>query len=193
MVRALHVNALKFFVRTVWSGFGRDMKKNIDGNDVLSGGGGFDFVFGEIGNDTVNGDAGNDTLDGGAGQDILYGGTGSDTLNGGEGSDELHGDDGADTLDGGSGDDILTGGLGNDHLLFLDNFGNDVVTDFTDHETEDDILKFPQSTFADFTSVMAAASQAGSDVVITADAQNSVTLNNVTLGQLDVHDFEFIA
>ena len=71
--------------------------------------------------------------------------------------------------------------------------GTDVVTDFTDHETEDDILKFPQSTFADFTSVMAAASQAGSDVVITADAQNSVTLNNVTLGQLDVHDFEFIA
>ncbi len=174
-------------------GSGTDSLYGGDGNDQLDGGGGYDFLSGGLDNDTLIGNAGNDTLNGEAGHDTLIGGTGSDELNGGEGKDNLFGDDGADTLEGNSGDDILVGGLGNDHFVFRENLGNDIVIDFTDTDTEDDVLKFSNTLFADFTALMAAANEVGSDVVITIDDENSVTLKYTTLSQLDVHDFQFLS
>ena len=45
--------------------------------------------------------------------------------------------------------------------------------------------------FADFDSVVAAASQAGSNTVITLDADNTLTLTNVMVSALHHDDFSF--
>src|SRR3546814_11576872 len=57
---------------------------------------------------------GNDLIYGGGGRDYLSGGDGDDTLIGGEGNDEFYGGLGADLLSGGDGADKLDGGGGND-------------------------------------------------------------------------------
>ncbi len=162
------------------------------GDDSLIGGGGYDVLNGESGSDTLDGDMGNDTLSGGEGDDILRGGTGSDALAGDDGVDQLFGDDGADTLTGGAGDDILTGGLGNDHFVFRPGFGNDTVTDFGGTTGNNDKLEFSNALFVDFADLMTAATEVGSDVRITVDTDNSVTLQNATLAQLDANDFAFV-
>jgi hypothetical protein len=46
--------------------------------------------------------------------------------------------------------------------------------------------------FANFAAVQAAMSQVGADVVISRDAANTLTLSNVTVGQLHQDDFWFM-
>ena len=78
--------------------------------------------------------------------------------------------------------------------MFHDNFGNDVVTDFQDRANgQNDILEFSNTPFANYTELMAAAAEVDSDVVITVDADNSVTLRDVSLSQLGADDFLFVA
>src|SRR5690606_37788719 len=57
------------------------------------------------------------------GADVVFGGAGNDWIDGGGGND---------TLDGGIGNDVLTGGVGADRFVFLADYGQDRVTDFTD-------------------------------------------------------------
>ncbi len=188
---------------TINAGNGNDTVNGGDGNDVISGGNGDDVVFGGRGNDTVDGGNGNDTIDGGDGNDnlsggnnddIISGGNGNDTVDGGNGNDNLSGDAGNDNLNGGNGndrlaggtgDDMLTGGNGNDTFVFGANFGNDTVTDFHngDHIEIDDHL------FANFAAIQAASQQVGSDVVITLDATDIITLQHVQLSSLHASDF----
>src|SRR6202011_5423961 len=57
-------------------------------------------------------------------------------LTGGAGNDTLSGLAGNDTLTGVAGNDTMTGGAGNDLFKYLagtTNFGNDTITDFTNH------------------------------------------------------------
>ncbi len=68
----------------------------------------------------------------------ILGGNGKDVIIGTPGNDTIDGSNGADSLDGGLGDDTLTGGNGKDTFVFsMRNFGNDVITDFTNGETID--------------------------------------------------------
>ncbi|MEQ9696043.1 calcium-binding protein, partial [Shimia sp. SDUM112013] len=67
---------------TLLGGAGNDLLEggtsNLDGNDILRGGGGNDYIYGGFGDDSLQGDGGADTLSGGAGHDTVTGGSGDD-------------------------------------------------------------------------------------------------------------------
>ncbi|PBC18633.1 hypothetical protein CK226_33720, partial [Mesorhizobium sp. WSM4311] len=123
----------------------------------------------------VIGSAFNDTLLGDASANMLLGGAGNDAI------------------EGRGGQDLLSGGADNDTFIFKAGFGLDTITDFTAGAASDDIIQFGNDVFADFASVLAAASQVGADTVITHDAGNTLTLKNVALANLHQDDFQFIA
>ncbi|NEI38968.1 hypothetical protein GR204_34415 [Rhizobium leguminosarum] len=58
------------------------------------------------------------------------------------------------------------------------------MTDFSAGAGIGDVLNISNDLFADFASVLAAASQVGADTVITHDANTSITLKNVVLTSL---------
>ncbi|WP_136620092.1 MULTISPECIES: calcium-binding protein [Mesorhizobium] len=128
-----------------------------------------------------------------SGSEVRVGVAGNDTLDGGEGNDTLYGRAGDDVLLGGTGDDILVGGEGNDIFVFKAAFGLDNITDFFVGAGSPDIIQFADNVFDDFASVLAAATQVGSDTVITHDSSNVLTLKNVALANLHHDDFQFIA
>ncbi|WP_119462595.1 calcium-binding protein [Rhodospirillaceae bacterium SYSU D60014] len=170
------------------------------GDDGLAGGAGTDMLLGGHGDDRLDGGAGDDSLDGGYGDDQLAGGSGTDTLLGSHGDDRLDGGEGADTLDGGYGDDVLAGGYGDDQLVggrgsdvfvFAVGFGQDTIGDFGRYGQ--DVIEFDAGLFAGFDAVLASAAQVGSDVVITLDDGNALTLAGLALGQLQEDDFRFVA
>ncbi|PDS40425.1 hypothetical protein CO662_36420 [Rhizobium anhuiense] len=109
------------------------------------------------------------------------------------GDDTIWGTYGADTIQGGAGNDTLTGVGGNDVFVFKADFGKDNVTDFSAGAGIGDVLDISNDLFADFASVLAAASQVGADTVITHDANTSITLKNVALTSLHQDDFRFTA
>ena len=55
-----------------------------------------------------------------------------------------------------------------------------------------DVIQLDAALFGDFADVVAHASQVGANTVITLDAANSITLNNVTLANLNANDFLFV-
>lgn len=156
--------------------------------EYLDGGNGNDKLLGNDGADTLNGGNGNDTLVGGQGIDVLVGDNGNDSLNGGTGSDVLTGDNGNDTLNGGDGSDLLTGGNGSDRFVFSGAFGKDVVVDFDNS----DVIQLDRSQFANFSSVLSHAQQVGANVVITYDADDTITLLDTRLSSLNSGDFTFV-
>ncbi|MGT2440863.1 calcium-binding protein [Bradyrhizobium betae] len=160
-----------------------------------------DQIAGDAGNNVIVGGAGHDVIDARSGDDVVSGGSGDDTLTGGMGKDKLDGSIGADILNGGlDGDiliggadnDVLTGGTGGDIFVVGVGDGSDTVTDFAAGSgTDHDMVRFDRTMFADFASVVAAASQVGSDVVISLGNGDSLTLQNVDLAALTVDNFEF--
>jgi len=113
--------------------------KNLYGNNLdnfLCGNCGWNFISGFAGNDTIlGGGYGHDTLDGGDGNDSLYASVSKCNLYGGQGDDLLTGWYSNDTLSGGSGSDRYTGfykNLDNNGTCFKVGFGNDVIQDYMD-------------------------------------------------------------
>jgi Ca2+-binding RTX toxin-like protein len=111
----------------------------------------------------------------------VNGGAGDDTIIGSQINDDLRGGDGNDQLFGGLGNDVLTGGVGIDTFIFAADSGNDRITDF--NRTQD-IIKFEADIFADVASILDAATQVGSNVVIAYGEGSTLTLNNVSLANL---------
>ncbi|MDQ7249752.1 Ig-like domain-containing protein [Dongia sedimenti] len=171
-------------------GYGNDSLAGGSGDDNLKGGYGHDSLDGGSGDDSLDGGYGNDSLVAGAGDDALTGGYGNDTLAGGEGADGLDGGYGNDVLDGGVGNDLLTGGRGADTFVFAASFGEDTITDFGDCGA--DVIAFAGGLFASFADMMAHAAQAGSDVTITLDDDNTLTLIGTKLATLHEDDFSFV-
>ena len=68
----------------------------------------------------------------------------------------------------------------------------DVITDFQASGLQHDVLQFRHDTFADFATVLAHATQVEPDVVITADAMSSVTLQGIHISSLQKYDFHFV-
>ncbi|MCA6119976.1 hypothetical protein J6524_34710 [Bradyrhizobium sp. WSM 1738] len=97
----------------------------------------------------------------------------------------------SDTLNGTSGDDLFAGNGGADTFVFAPNFGKDVVKGFDAYGRSHDVVQFSKNVFDSFASVLAHAAQVGQDVVISAGADNSVTLKNTKLSALDKYDFQF--
>ena len=77
--------------------------------------------------------------------------------------------------------------------MFHAGFGHDTITDFTagPNSGPHDLIAIDHTIFADFDAVMAASTQVGTSTVITVDAQNTITLANVSLGSLHHDDFSF--
>jgi len=98
---------------------------------------------------------------------------------------------GDDTINGGAGDDVMTGGFGSDTFLFHPGSGNDIITDFATDTTTGDKLRFDTSVFADWAHLLGATQQAGSDLLITLDAQDSVTLKNVSMANFSASNAQF--
>lgn len=176
---------------TVIGGNGDDSLDGAGGNDTLTGGAGDDTLAGSAGLDVLNGGSGDDQLDGGADNDTLSGGSGDDDLQGGLGDDALSGGSGDDRIEGGAGADVLTGGSGSDSFVFAIGFGNDRITDFASSGSSADVIELSTELFADFASLIASAAQVGDDVVITVDANTSLTLAETQLGSLGADDFRF--
>lgn len=174
---------------------GTDQDDSLTGSiadNYLRGNDGNDAMFGENGNDELDGGEGNDHLEGGRGDDELQGEDGNDTLLGGNGDDTLNGGNGADSLNGGLGDDILTGGNGGDTFVFEGQFGHDVITDFnalTASEKIDLSGVVPIVGMLDL--INNHMTQVGDDVVISAGAGGSISLENVDLADLGLPDFIF--
>ena len=156
-----------------------------DGADRLRGGAGNDTLSGGDGNDILHGYQGDDTLEGGAGDDSIFGYEGDDIIVGGAGDDNLFGD-------GVYGDDVHTDGTptgetDNDTFVFAPGGGNDTIYDFTDGEDAIDLTAFTGiAGFADID-----ARQDGNNVVIEFSGNNSITLQNFLLSDLDETDFVF--
>ena len=172
-------------------------------------------AIGSGANDTLYGDAGTNTLDGGAGgADAIYGGGGTDTVSyatsqrsviidmgsqltwDGLVNDTLNsienaiGSAGNDTFYASGGPNTLTGGGGDDFYVFRAGFGVDVITDFTPGNSAHDTIQIA-GLGQTYTSLMSHAVQTGADVVITIDANDKLTLQNVVLGSLTSADFVF--
>ncbi|BCG75459.1 hypothetical protein MesoLj113a_66170 [Mesorhizobium sp. 113-1-2] len=122
----------------------------------------------------------------------IVGTIGDDAIAGTSGNDILNGANGSDHITGGNGDDTLTGGFGRDTFVFGSGFGHDVITDFSTSSVGHDVIQLAQSLFADFAAVQAHAEQVNADVVITHDADNTITLTNVDLNHLEATDFAFV-
>jgi Ca2+-binding RTX toxin-like protein len=127
-------------------------------------------------------------LTAGAGNDSLNGGNGNDVMNGGADNDSLTGGNGDDIIAGGTGDDAMSGGNGDDLFVFETGFGHDTISGFQCH----DQIQLDSDLFADFASVIAASQQVGANTVITLDADNTITLQNVQLTSLQANDFLFV-
>ncbi|WGD49482.1 VCBS domain-containing protein [Bradyrhizobium sp. CB1650] len=137
----------------------------------------------------------------------------ANTITGGAGNDTLSGGGGNDRLIGGAGNDLLTGGNGSDTFAFapvnptttsggvyVAGFGKDVITDFLANgtNTSHDVLELSLSMFMSGTTATAlvngtaqnaagglvTVAQQGTNVVITIDPTDSITLNNVSLATL---------
>ena len=105
----------------------------------------------------------------------------------------IYGTTGNNTLVSTAGNDIMTGGNGADSFLFNGTtFGNDVITDFRAQGPNHEIIQFSKTAFDSFAAVLNHAAQVGTDVVITHDLADSVTLKNVSLSKLSQSDFHFV-
>ena len=91
-----------------------------------------------------------------------------------------------------AGNDIVTVLGTSDTFVFGSNLGKDVISGFQATGWHHDVLQFSHNTFSSFADVLAHAAQVGSNVVITADATDMITLKNVQLSNLSNHDIHII-
>jgi trimeric autotransporter adhesin len=86
------------------------------------------------------------------------------------------------------GSSTLTTNGTNDNFVFHSGFGKDVISGFDSTDT----LQFDHAIFADWAHLLAASSQSGADTVIRFDANNTVTLTNVSLSSLTQSQAQFV-
>jgi Ca2+-binding RTX toxin-like protein len=97
-----------------------------------------------------------------------------------------------DRINGGPGNDYLIGGAGSDTFVFAANFGKDVIADFQSAGTGHDLIQFDHTVFPNFQAVQSHMAQAGSNVVITADAHDTIQIDNTSKAHLNSGDFHFV-
>jgi len=176
----------------IFGGSNLDTLRGGDGDDTIRGEGAADLILAGNGNDLVLGDEGDDTIFGRGDNDTLFGRSGADTLFGDEGDDELRGGTNRDRLDGGTGNDLLIGGGAGDTFVFTDDFGNDVIRDFTASRDDEFIDLSAISEITDFNDLTTNHLTSNSDgnAVITVGS-NTITLTNVSISDLTQSDFIF--
>ena len=128
---------------------------------------------------------GPDTIIAGS-NDNVYAGDGPDTLIGANNA-TLHAGNGPQTLYGAPGETMF-GGKGPDTFVFEPGFGHDTIVSF---HTSNNVLQFSLVLLANFAAAMADTKQIGANSVITIDANDSVTLQNVNMSSLTANNFHF--
>jgi Ca2+-binding RTX toxin-like protein len=113
-------------------------------------------------------------------------------LQGGTENEFLYGGAGNDKLTGGAGNDYLSGGPGSDTFIFGARFGKDVVSDFQNTGDQQDLVQFDHGVFADFSSLQSHMVQQGTSVVITADANSTIEVQDTRLDHLTADYFLFV-
>jgi hypothetical protein len=82
-----------------------------------------------------------------------------------------------------------TGTNGGDTFVFAANFGHETITNF---HPETDVIEIDHAVFADFQALLAATQDDGNGTaVITADANDTIAIKNVTVAQLIQHQSDF--
>ncbi|MCA9466726.1 MAG: hypothetical protein KC643_14970, partial [Nitrospira sp.] len=115
----------------------------------------------------------------------------SRVITGTSNGESLTGTANADLLTGLGGADVLTGGAGPDTFVFRGtSVGHDRITDF--HAGAGFGDRIETDAFDSFNEILAALSQNGADAVITINANNSITLENVLTSDLHQDDFRFV-
>ena len=192
------------------SGIGNSIDNIIYGtaiDNVLNGSGGGDVMVGRAGNDGYYVDNRFDAVvenPNEGTQDYVFAGvdhtlsteieilalTGT-ALNGtGNSSDNIvYGTAGNNVIDGGGADDSLLGGDGADTFVFtMTSNGRDIVVDYVPTV---DFLRFSSQHYADANDVLNHSEQVGSNVVVTHDSFNVITLQNVMLNELSQNSSHF--
>ncbi|MBX5190058.1 rhizobiocin, partial [Rhizobium sp. NZLR3b] len=124
-------------------------------------------------------------------ENLSFAGTGVFAGTGNALNNVIVGGSGSNTLTGGAGNDILTGGAAADVFVYSPNWGHDTITNFVAIGSAHDAIWIDDSIFADWASLFAATQQSGSDAIITADSDNTITLKNVAVSSLQSWDFLF--
>ena len=88
--------------------------------------------------------------------------------------------------------DTLYGGAGIDTFAFHSGFGQDAIYSFTATGTKHDILQVDSTMFADWAHLMGATKQVGTDLLITLDPTDTITLKSVTLASFTSADAHFV-
>jgi Ca2+-binding RTX toxin-like protein len=204
-------------VETLWlegsdhTGIGNAQANTIygsSGDDVILGNGGGDTLVGGTGNDIYEVRSANDQVveAASAGTDQVYSYVdgyqlaanlevlwleGSDHTGIGNASDNtIYGSSTNDTITGAGGNDTLFGGAGSDTFVFTKGDGNDVIADFS-APVGGDLISLHGYAVTTYGALAPLMAQVGSDVVITFDANNHLTLDGVQLAQLHSSDFLF--
>ncbi|MBR0931021.1 cellulase family glycosylhydrolase [Bradyrhizobium diazoefficiens] len=86
---------------------------------------------------------------------------------------------------------VMSGTAENDVFVFHGEFGNNVIRNFQALGASHDVIQIDQSTFGDFSAVMANAVQSGDHVVITAH-EGSIILEGMQLADLHRYDFHLV-
>jgi len=120
---------------------------------------------------------------------ILTGTSGNDVLIGGAGNDTLSGGSGADILNGGAGDDVLVGGGSGDTFVIQAGNGSDTILDF--YPQWSDVIQVDGYTLSDFGDLSGRLSQVGANTVIELSNIETLTLANVSMGDLTADEFVF--
>lgn len=153
----------------------------IGGSRVATFASAFERLHAGDGNDRLTGNARDNLIFAARGDDLLFGGRGDDLLLGRSGDDALSGQAGKDRLAGGWGADTLTGGDGRDVFVFFDNFGRDLITDWTDNH---DSLQFDDAIWGGGLTVDQMVTTYGAvvsgSVVLDFGASGRVTLQGAT-------------
>jgi Ca2+-binding RTX toxin-like protein len=121
--------------------------------------------------------------------------SGNDTINGGPGADFINGLSGNDRIEGKGGADQLIGSQGSDTFVFKPGFGKDVIMDFAPAGPAHDVIEVTTSLFPDWNALQGAITDSGQGAMITFDANDTITLTDVTKAQLvtnHVGDFLFV-
>jgi hypothetical protein len=126
---------------------------------------------------------------------VIVGLGGNDHLVGGNLADVLLGGAGNDILIGGLGNDVLSGGTGSNTFKFLEmsgtsaNFGKDIIVDF---QPGKDVIEIDHSLFANVAALQAAIADDGhGNAVVTADANNTITLAGLSVATATAHLADF--
>src|SRR5262249_23004139 len=102
----------------------------------------------------------------------------------------IYGQPGADLTLNVAGNQTITTGGGYDTFVVNPGFGNDVITNF---DLSKDVIQFNPALFANYSAVIAPTStqKVGASTVITYDANDTLTLANVTASSLSPTNFKF--